>query len=106
MKIQKLNKDNFKTIIESSEKLVVVDFYADWCGPCITMGPIIEELEKEMDGKIEINRVNVDENEEESEKYGVMSIPTFLIMQDDKELDRFVGVTSKDNIKNKILQHL
>jgi thioredoxin 1 len=84
----------------------LLDFYADWCGPCITMEPIIEELEKDIAGKIEIKRVNVDENEEESEKYGVMSIPTFLIMQDDKELDRFVGVTSKDTLKNKILQHL
>jgi thioredoxin 1 len=84
----------------------LIDFYADWCSPCVTMRPILEELEKELTGKVEIKKVNVEENKEDSEKYGVMSIPTFLIMENDKELERFVGVTSKEILESKILQHL
>ncbi|OGY24121.1 MAG: thioredoxin [Candidatus Woykebacteria bacterium RBG_13_40_15] len=84
----------------------LLDFYADWCGPCITMKPIVEELEKELASKVEIKKVNVEENKEDSEKYGVMSIPTFLLMENDKELERFVGVTSKEILESKILQHL
>ena len=83
-----------------------IDFYADWCGPCITMKPAIEELEKEFAGKLEFKKVNVDENQEEAEKLGVMSIPTFILINDGKELDRTVGVTSKENLKSKITQHL
>ena len=83
----------------------IVDFYADWCGPCIAMKPVIEELGEELSGRVEIKKVNVDENQEEASKYGVMSIPTYLILKDGKEVERFVGVTSKEVIKHKISQH-
>lgn len=83
----------------------LVDFYADWCGPCVAMSPVIEELEKELGDKIEIKKIDVDQNQEETGKYGVMSIPTYLILKDGQEVDRFVGVTSKEVIKNKVLQH-
>ena len=83
----------------------LIDFYADWCGPCIAMKPVVEELGKELSGRVEIKKINVDENQEEASKYGVMSIPTYLILKDGKEVDRFVGVTSKEVIKHKISQH-
>ena len=82
-----------------------IDFYADWCGPCVVMKPVIEELEKELAGDIEIKKIDVDQNQEEASKYGVMSIPTYLILKDGIEVDRFVGVTSKEVIKNKLAKH-
>lgn len=82
-----------------------VDFYADWCGPCVAMNPVIEELEKEVGGEVEIKKIDVDQNQEEASKYGVMSIPTYLILKDGQEVERFVGVTSKEVIKNKLSRH-
>ena len=82
-----------------------IDFYADWCGPCVAMKPVLEELEKELAGEVEIKKIDVDEKQDEASKYGVMSIPTYLILEDGKEVDRFVGVTSKEVIKNKISKY-
>lgn len=82
-----------------------IDFYADWCGPCVAMKPVLEELEKELAGKVEIKKIDVDERQDEASKYGVMSIPTYLILKDGKEVDRFVGVTSKEAINDKISKH-
>ena len=82
-----------------------VDFYADWCGPCVAMKPVLEELEKELADEVEIKKIDVDEKQDEASKYGVMSIPTYLILEDGKEVDRFVGVTSKEVIKNKISKY-
>ena len=82
-----------------------VDFYADWCGPCIAMKPVLEELEKELGGEVEIKKIDVDQHQEEASKYGVMSIPTYLILKDGQEVDRFVGVTSKEVIKHKLSKH-
>ncbi|HEX7456597.1 MAG TPA: thioredoxin [Candidatus Nanoarchaeia archaeon] len=82
-----------------------IDFYADWCGPCVAMRPVVEELENELSGKVEIKKVDVDENQDEASKFGVMSIPTYLVIKDGEEVERFVGVTSKEVIKNKIFKH-
>lgn len=82
-----------------------VDFYADWCGPCVAMDPVIEELEKEVGDEVEIKKIDVDQNQEEVSKFGVMSIPTYLILKDGQEVERFVGVTSKEVIKNKLSRH-
>jgi len=84
----------------------LIDFYADWCGPCVVMEPIIEELEKETAGKVNIRKVDVDKDQEEASKYGVMSIPTYIILKDGKEVDRFIGSTSKESIVSKINAHV
>lgn len=76
----------------------LLDFWASWCGPCRVMNPIIDEIEKELEGKVEVIRVNVDEKPEEASKYGVMSIPTYIILKDDKEVGRKVGVTAKQEL--------
>lgn len=73
----------------------VIDFFASWCGPCQMMKPIIEEIEKELKGKVEFTKIDIDQNGAEASKYGVMGIPTLIVLKDDKEIGRKVGMTSK-----------
>ena len=84
----------------------LIDFYADWCGPCVVMEPVTEELEKEMAGKVNIRKVDVDKDQAEASKYGVMSIPTYIILKDGREVDRFIGSTSKESVVSKINAHV
>lgn len=79
-------------------KIQLLDYWASWCGPCRIMEPILEEIEKELGEKIEIIKINVDENQEKASKYGVMSIPTYIILKDNKEVGRKIGVTSKQDL--------
>lgn len=84
----------------------LLDFYADWCGPCVVMKPVLEELEKEMASTVKITKIDVDQKQEEASKYGVMSIPTYVILKDGKEVDRFIGATSKQDVVSKLNAHL
>ncbi|KXK37269.1 MAG: thioredoxin [Saprospiraceae bacterium] len=86
--------------------VAVVDFWAEWCGPCRLIGPIIDELSTTYDGKAKIGKVNVDENPEVSLKYGIRSIPTVLIIKDGEVVDKQVGVTTKAALQAKIEAHL
>lgn len=81
-------------------KIKLLDFMAGWCQPCHIMAPVIEELEKELDGKVEFQKINVDEQSELASKYGVMSIPTFVIEKNGKEIGRKIGVVSKADLLN------
>lgn len=76
----------------------LLDFWAPWCSPCRIMAPIIEELEKELKDKIEVVKINVDEKSQEATKYGVMSIPTYIVLKDGSEVGRKIGVTSKEDL--------
>ena len=80
----------------------LLDFYADWCGPCVVMKPVIKELEKEMSGQVKISEIDVDQDQDTTSKYGVMSIPTYIIMKDGEEQDRIIGATSKESLSSKI----
>ena len=83
----------------------LLDFWAEWCGPCKFMEPILEDLEKELEGKVAIEKINVDENLDKSNKFQVMSIPTYVILKDDKEVERIIGATSKENLLKAIKTH-
>ena len=76
-------------------KVTLIDFWAPWCGPCKIMDPIIDELEKELGDKLEIQRVNVDEDRAKSSQFGGVRMPTYVIMKDGKEITRKIGVTPK-----------
>lgn len=84
----------------------VIDFFADWCGPCKMMEPVLEDLKKELSGKVEFEKVNVDEQSERAAKYGVMSIPTFVVELEGKEADRLVGYMPKEEFKKKLQAYL
>lgn len=92
------NLENFKKDVLDSEKPVLVDFYADWCGPCNMMAPIIEELASDLQGKARVGKINVDENQDLAMEYNVMSIPTLIIFKEGKEVKRIVGVRSKEEL--------
>lgn len=83
----------------------LLDFWAEWCGPCKFMEPVLEELEKELTGKVQIEKINVDENQETTVRHGVLSIPTYIVVKDDKEVERIVGATSKENLIKAISKH-
>ena len=93
---------NFKETAIDNSGVSVVDFWAEWCGPCRMISPIIEELASEYDGKATIGKVNVDHNPEVSMKYGVRSIPTILILKNGEVIDKHVGVTTKQALSAKI----
>ena len=93
---------NFDQEVLKSDKPVLVDFWAPWCGPCQMMGPIIEELAKSMEGKAKVGKINVDENPETSQKFGIMSIPALKIFKGGQVVREFVGVQSMDNLKSEL----
>ena len=93
---------NFSEKALGKDNVSVVDFWAEWCGPCRLVGPIIEELSSEYQGKALVGKVNVDENPEISMKYGIRSIPTILFIKDGEVVDKHVGTATKQTLSNKI----
>jgi len=87
---------NFEDEVVNSKIPVLVDFWAFWCGPCQMVGPIVEELAKEFEGKVKIGKLNVDENPQVAVKYNVMSIPTVIFFKEGKEVARQIGLESKE----------
>ena len=97
MKVLHLTKQSFEELISQNEKKVLVDFYADWCGPCRMQAPIVEEVASESDDYI-VAKLNVDEVEEVAQAYKIYSIPTILIFSKGQVENKFVGVTGKDKL--------
>jgi len=86
--------------------LKFIDFYADWCGPCKIMTPIIQEVETEFEGKVEFEQIDVETNGEKAGQFGIMSIPTFVILEDEKEIDRKIGAMPKESLRDWINSHV
>lgn len=99
---QQFTDQNFEQEVLKSDKPVLVDFWAAWCGPCQMMGPIIEELAQETKEKYKIGKLNVDENRETAAKYGVMSIPTLIIFKNGEVAKQLVGVQAKESLKEEL----
>lgn len=97
---------NFKTDVLDSDKLTVIDFWAEWCGPCRAIGPVIEELSKEYAGKANVGKVNVDNNPGVSMQYGITSIPAILFIKGGQVVDKQIGAVPKSVLEKKILAHI
>jgi thioredoxin 1 len=93
---------NFDETVLKSDKPVLVDFWAVWCGPCRIVGPIVEEIAAEYDGRAVIGKLDVDANRDTAVKYGIQAIPTLLLVKDGEVADRIVGATDKNSIKAKL----
>ncbi|MBI1802021.1 MAG: thioredoxin [Chloroflexi bacterium] len=97
-----VSDDAFETTVLKSDKPVLVDFWAPWCGPCKLIAPSVEELARDYDGRALVAKVNTDDNPLWASRYGVMGIPTLIFFRNGKEVDRVVGAVRKDVLKNKL----
>ncbi|UII55111.1 thioredoxin [Cytobacillus spongiae] len=104
MAISHVTDQNFTT--ETGSGLVLADFWAPWCGPCKMIAPVLEELDSEMGDKVKIVKIDVDENQETAGKFGIMSIPTLLIMKDGEVIDKVVGFQPKEALAERLNSHL
>ena len=100
----RFDSSNFEKEVLQSDLPVLVDFYADWCGPCKMMAPVIDELEKEYAGKIKVGKVDVDADEDLAGEYGVMSIPMFGIFKGGQLVDSAIGAIPKGSLEEKIVK--
>ena len=98
MSVLKLTEENFEEEVLKSDKPVIVDFYADWCGPCKMMSPVIDKIAEELGDKVKVGKVNSDENMNLAEKYNIMSIPTIMVIKNGETSNVFIGVTDKEKI--------
>lgn len=99
MAVVKLNTDNFEQEVMQAEQTVLVDFYADWCGPCKMMAPVVEEVSNEAAG-VKVCKINIDENMQIAQKFGVMSIPTFIAFKNGEIAGKQIGAVPKSALVN------
>lgn len=100
MSVISLNEKNFEEEVLKSEKTVFIDFWASWCGPCRMMSPVVDELAEEMGDSVKVCKINIDEEKNLAVQYNVMSIPTFIVLKNGREVNRSVGVQDKEELKN------
>ncbi|OGU18664.1 MAG: thioredoxin [Ignavibacteria bacterium GWA2_55_25] len=106
MKPVEVTDSNFQSEVLNSATPVLIDFWAEWCGPCKMIAPLVEELAKEYDGKLKVGKVDVDSNQQVSMQFGIRSIPTLLIFKQGKVVDQLVGAVPKRMLVEKITKHL
>jgi thioredoxin 1 len=101
-----VSDDTFEKEVLQSSQPVLVDFYADWCGPCRAIAPIVEEIARELSDRLKVVKLDVDQNPQTAMQYGVQSIPTLIIFKNGKEVERLIGYMSKAKLMSKIEPHL
>ncbi len=101
-----LTKDNFQEVALKSDKPVLVDFWAEWCGPCRMVAPIVDELAEDYDGKVVVAKLNVDDESELAVKYKVMSIPTLILFKDGEIAEKIVGARPKDDLEELLEEYI
>ena len=106
MNLVEVTDSNFQNEVLKSDKPVLLDFWAEWCGPCKMIAPVVEELAKEYDGKLKVGKVDVDSNQQTSMQYGIRSIPTLLIFKGGKVVDQLIGAVPKKMLAEKVAKHL
>ena len=99
MSVLIINNQNFEDEVIKSEKIVLLEFWASWCGPCKMLSPIVDEVAEEIGDTVKVGKINVDEESDLASNYQIMSIPTLVVIKDGKEVKRSVGVISKDEVK-------
>ena len=102
--VKTLTKDNFEQEVVQAQLPVLVDFWAPWCGPCKVVGPVVDSLATDNEGKLVVGKVNVDENKDLAAKFGIRGIPTLVIFKDGNEVQRMVGAQSKAQLQKAIDQ--
>ena len=100
--VTSVTNDTFESVVLQAQGLVMVDFWATWCGPCKIVAPVVEELSKEYEGKVVFAKVNTDENSDLATKYNIRGIPTLMFFKEGKLLDQVVGAVPKAQLKSKI----
>lgn len=106
MSLVHLTNQNFDEEVVKSNLPVLVDFWAEWCGPCRMISPIVDQVANEYSGKLKVGKINVDEEQDLAIKFGVMSIPTLLVFKQGKIVDQVVGAMSKDQLVSRVEQNL
>lgn len=101
-----LNNSEFYNKIKNSDKLVVIDFFATWCGPCKMLTPIFESLSNEMSDKVDFGKIDIDRSLEVAQEFNIVSVPTMIIFKNGKMVEKMVGFTPKEQLKSKIQAHL
>lgn len=102
----KVTDSTFEQMVVESDKLVLVDFWAEWCGPCKMIAPILDQIAQELDDKLVIGKLDIDENQDTAMAFGVMSIPTLLLFKNGEPVDRIVGYQPKPQLMARLQSHL
>lgn len=104
--VREINDNNFENEVINSQIISIVDFWAPWCGPCRKMSVVIDEVANEFKGKVNVCKINTDENLKSAKEYSISGLPSILIFKDGKPIERLVGLMPKDTLSNNIKKHL